>query len=282
MPGSGDTPNEPTSPSLLVAQLRALGVVIGDVLMVHASLKAIGPVHGGAGAIANALCAAVGVRGGLMAYASWDRSPYGETLNGRELPPEVKLAWPAFEPASAGVYPGFGMFNEVLRQMPGAARSPHPDASMIAVGPMADYLVREHKLGEAYGRGSPLERLVRLEGQVLLLGAPLSAITLLHHAEALADIPGKRQVTYQVPLLGPEGQTIWRTAEELDSNGILDIYAGPEGPDAVELIARDYVAEGRHREGPFGRTTARLFDSADLVRFGTAWLEARHAQREET
>lgn len=277
MPELGATPIAPTSSSLLVAQLRALGVEVGDVLMVHASLKAIGPVHGGAGAIANALRAAVGGRGGLMAYASWDRSPYEETLNGRELAPEAKQAWPPFDPASAGVYPGFGMFNEILRQMPGAARSPHPDASMVAVGPMADYLVRDHRLGEAYGQGSPLDRFVRLQGRVLLLGAPLSAITLLHYAEALADIPDKRRVTYQVPLCDLSGQTLWATADELDSNGILDVYASPDGHDAVELIARDYVAEARHREGPFGRTVARLFEGPDLVKFGTAWLEARHA-----
>ncbi len=53
--------------------------------MVHASLKAIGPVEGGAETVVAALRSAVGPTGTVMGYASWDRSPYEETLNGARL-----------------------------------------------------------------------------------------------------------------------------------------------------------------------------------------------------
>ncbi|CAI9416900.1 hypothetical protein ANOBCDAF_03839 [Pleomorphomonas sp. T1.2MG-36] len=72
----------------LAADLRRLGIRPGDLVMVHASLKAIGPVDGGARAIVDALRAAVGPEGTLMGYASWDRSPYEETLNGAVLDDE--------------------------------------------------------------------------------------------------------------------------------------------------------------------------------------------------
>ena len=62
--------------------LQKLGVQTGDLLMVHASLKAIGPVEGGAETVVAALRSAVGPTGTVMGYASWDRSPYEETLNG--------------------------------------------------------------------------------------------------------------------------------------------------------------------------------------------------------
>lgn len=264
------------SPALLVRQLADLGVEPGDVVMVHASLKAIGPVRGGAPEVARALQSAVGPEGGLLAYASWDRSSYDETLNGRRLSPNARADWPAFDPATANVYPGFGMLNTHLRVLPGALRSAHPDASMIAVGPMAASLVSEHRLGDPYGPTSPLHRFVALGGKVLMLGAPLDAVTVLHYAEAIAEIPGKRRVTYEAPLLGPDGAAVWTMADELDSNGVLDVYAAPEGPDAVELIARDYVAAGRPREGAFGAAVARLFEAGDLVAFGKQWLEARH------
>jgi len=42
-------------PEQLVSDLRGLGVVPGDVVMVHASLRAIGPVAGGAGGVIAAL-----------------------------------------------------------------------------------------------------------------------------------------------------------------------------------------------------------------------------------
>jgi len=47
----------------LAADLRALGVRPGQVLLVHASLRRIGPVRGGAAAAAAALRDAVGSRG---------------------------------------------------------------------------------------------------------------------------------------------------------------------------------------------------------------------------
>ena len=70
--------------------LQKLGVQTGDLLMVHASLKAIGPVEGGAETVVAALRSAVGPTGTVMGYASWDRSPYEETLNGARLDDEAR------------------------------------------------------------------------------------------------------------------------------------------------------------------------------------------------
>lgn len=263
------------SRSELAQALRDLGVRAGDILMVHASLRRLGPVRGGPAAVARALTDAVGPDGTVMAYVSWDRSPYAETLDSARLPPEIKASWPGFDPGRAGTYAGFGALNRFLVELPGARRSGHPDASMVAIGPAAEHLTARHPLESAYGPGSPLERLLDLGGKVLLLGAPPDALTVLHYAEAVAPIPNKRRVSYEAPLLGPEGQVIWRRVEDFDSNGILDIYAG-EGPDAVELIGREYLSRARHAEGSVGETSAQLIDARDLVLFGVAWLVARH------
>ena len=50
----------------LTADLRRLGVAGGDLLMVHASLRAVGPVDGGADAVVDSLEAAVGSDGTLF------------------------------------------------------------------------------------------------------------------------------------------------------------------------------------------------------------------------
>ncbi|HDK5188857.1 TPA: AAC(3) family N-acetyltransferase, partial [Staphylococcus aureus] len=105
-----------------------------------------------------------------------------------------------------GTYRGFGLLNQFLVQAPGARRSAHPDASMVAVGPLAETLTEPHELGHALGEGSPVERFVRLGGKALLLGAPLNSVTALHYAEAVADIPNKRWVTYEMPMLGRNGE----------------------------------------------------------------------------
>ena len=71
----------------LTRDLAHLGVVPGDVVMVHAACKRVGPVLGGPDAIIAALRDAVGPAGTLMAYLDWEAA--WESLvdaEGRTLP----------------------------------------------------------------------------------------------------------------------------------------------------------------------------------------------------
>ncbi|WP_051341168.1 aminoglycoside 3-N-acetyltransferase [Azospirillum halopraeferens] len=260
----------------LMRDLWGLGLRPGDVVMVHASLRAVGSVEGGPDAVVGALLDAIAPQGTLLAYVSWDRSPYEETLNSRTLTVQERDAWPAFDPATAGTYPGFGALNAFIVRHPDARRSDHPDASMAAIGPLAEGLVAGHAPGNAFGPGSPLDRFVAVGGRVLLLGAPLDAVTVLHYAEAVAAVPGKRRVTYAMPVLDADGRKVWVRAEDYDSNGILDQYAVPGQPDAVETVMRAYVAERPHRSGRVGDAPCRLFEAPDLVRFAVDRLERWH------
>lgn len=223
--------------------------------------------------LVQAILDSIGPGGTVLAFVSWDRSPYEETLNGRMLPDHERQVWPAFDPTSAGTYRGFGVLNQFLCAVSGAVRSGHPDASMLAIGARAKEIIGEHRLGAAYGRRSPLERFVQAAGKVLLLGAPLDSVTVLHHAEAIADIPNKRRVSYEMPLLDDHGRTVWQRAEDFDSNGILDGFAVDGEMDAVETIARLYVSEGRAVTGQVGLAHCHLFDAQDLVAYGRRWLE---------
>lgn len=259
----------------LLEQLAALGVNPGDTVMTHVSLRALGPLENGPASLVKAILERIGTAGNLMAFVSWSDSPYEETLGHASVPAAIRDSWPAFDPAQAPSYPGFGAINEFIRTWPGCRRSAHPDASMAAIGPDAEWLVSPHQMGSAYGPGSPIERFLQIGGKVLSIGAGPDAVTVLHYAEAVARIPGKRRVTYSMPLLRA-GRREWITASDWDSNGILDDYADPEQPDAVERIARDYLALGRHTEGPVGSAPSRLIDASDIVRFGISWLEQRH------
>ena len=107
--------------------LQKLGVQTGDLLMVHASLKAIGPVEGGAETVVAALRSAVGPTGTV----GWDTRrgtdhPTRRLLNGARLDDEARRTWLPFDPATAGTYRGFGLLNQFLVQAParGAARTP--------------------------------------------------------------------------------------------------------------------------------------------------------------
>ncbi|NML44411.1 aminoglycoside 3-N-acetyltransferase [Ramlibacter sp. G-1-2-2] len=257
----------------LNAQLRALGVRAGDRLMVHASLRAVGPVAGGPPGLLAALLEALGPEGTLLAYASWQHSSYDATLDGRELTREERDAWPVFEPATAPPYDGFGKFNRFVCAHPGAQRSAHPDASIVAIGRRAADLAAHHSLLDGYGPASPLGRFAVGGGRILMLGAPPGAVTVLHVAEAIARVPGKRRVRYQVPVR-VDGQRCWREAEEFDTNALLDQFVA-SGFDAIAGIATDYVAQGSGLRGRVGDASCWLLDAQDLVAFGVRWLESR-------
>jgi len=199
------------SRSQLEAGLRALGLREGSVVLVHARMSALGWVVGGSGAVVSALLEALGPDGTLMAYASWQEHVY----HASEWPEEHRAAYvaepPVFDPATAEAARDHGRIPERVRTWPGAERSVHPEASMVAVGRLARTLTAHHPQQDAYGPDSPLGRLVAAGGDVLMLGAPLETLTILHHAEAIASPPGKRTVTFEIPVRTADGDDVRRT-----------------------------------------------------------------------
>ncbi|WP_406569399.1 AAC(3) family N-acetyltransferase, partial [Burkholderia cenocepacia] len=92
----------------------------------------------------------------------------------------------------------------------------NPEASMVALGIQAKQLTQDHPLDYGYGAGSPLAKLVEHKGKVLMLGAPLDTITLLHYAENRARMAHKNIVRYQCPILR-DGQKVWVDVEDYDT-----------------------------------------------------------------
>lgn len=88
---------------------------------------------------------------------------------------------------------------------------------MVAIGPLAEVLTARHPYDDTYGAGTPYAWLVELCGRVVLLGAPLDTVTLVHHVEAVAQVPGKRRVSYGAPVL-VDGQRCWRTFSDIDTD----------------------------------------------------------------
>src|SRR5690606_24668116 len=176
----------------LAADLSHLGLLPGDIVMVHAALSKIGRVLGGPDSIIGALCDVVGPDGTIAAYCDWDAS-YEELLdeNGR-VPDEWRKHIPPYDPLTSRAVRDNGTFPEFLRTTPGAERSANSGASVAAVGARAKWLIADHPIDYGYGPGSPIAKLVEAKGKVLMLGAPVDTMTLLHYAEHLANVPGKR------------------------------------------------------------------------------------------
>jgi len=252
----------------LTADLRRLGDTAGDLLMVHASLRAIGSVEGGAQGVLDALAAAVGPAGTLlMILGARDDWSWVNGRPERERPDLLRDAEP-FNCLETPTDPDVGALAEVFRTRPGTTVSDHPEGRFGAAGPLAGDLVKKVPWDDYYGPGSPLERLVRADGQILRLGADLDTVTMLHYAEYLAPVEAKRRVRRHRVVAGRDGPEL-RVVECLDdSNGIVD----HPGDDYFAVILRQYLATGRASTGPVGRATSELIDATDLVEFAVAWM----------
>jgi aminoglycoside 3-N-acetyltransferase len=79
-----------------------------------------------------------------------------------------------------------GLLCEVFRRVPEMKRSIHLSSSVCAIGPAADFLVKDHHLTLfAWGPQSPFCRLAELDARMLGLGAGFRFMTPLHAVECL-------------------------------------------------------------------------------------------------
>lgn len=264
----------PVTRDRLVGDLRALGLTEGDTVMFHTRMSALGYVVGGPPTLVGALREAVGERGTLMVTCGWnDALPYDFSDWPRPWQDAVRSEPFVYDPVLSEADHDNGRLPEALRRWPGALRSRHPDVSVAALGAAAAELTADHPWGDPHGPGSPLARLVARGGRVLMLGAPLETLTLLHHAEALSEVPGKRFVEYEQPVL-EDGRRVWRRFRDIDSSkGAFDYSSvTPPGQDSFETIVRDMLATGAGRRGRVGAADSLLFEAGEVVEFGLAWL----------
>lgn len=255
----------------LGGQLVALGLAGGDAVMVHAGLRKVGPMVNGADSLIGAIGDVIGVDGTLLSYVAWEEVFEDALDSDGKLPLAVKPHIPPFDPLRSRACRDHGVFAECVRTTPGARRSGNPGASVAAIGARAGWFTEAHPLHFGYGTGSPFAKLVEARGRVLMVGAPPDTISILHHAEHLANIPGKRLRRIEVPML-VDGVVDWRTITEFDTvdpvvEGLAEDYFG--------TVVGQFMARGGGSAGMLGDADAVLLPAAELVAFAVAWLERR-------
>lgn len=238
-------------------------------VMVHAAMSRVGRLLHGPDALVAGLLDAVGTEGTIVAYTDWDGA-YEDLLDAEG---RVPAAWreriPGFNPRTSRAIRDNGILPEFIRTTPGAHRSGNPGASVAAIGARAQWLTADHPLDYGYGGRSPFAKLVEAGAKVLMVGAPLDTMTLLHHAEHLADIPGKRRKRCEVPL-ETDGRTTWRWVEEFDTS---DPVVAGLADDYFADIVRDYLAQGLGRQGLVGEAPTVLVEAPGICAFAIDWLE---------
>ena len=88
-------------------------------------------------------------------------------------------------------------------------------------------------------------------------------MTFLHHAEHLVDVPGKRIVRFQVPVLR-DGCRTWLWMEEFDTSEPCH----PAWPtDLFGRVVDAYIEEAGPLDGRIGNAGCALLDAAPLLTF---------------
>ena len=259
----------------LAADLVSLGLRSGTVAFVHCRMSALGRVIGGAETVVRALLDAVGPEGTLVAYVGWQDGPPDDldvlAPGDRQL---VLAEQPTYDPAVGRARRDHGRVAEALRTWPGALHSGHPEAGVAAVGRDAGAVALPHPHDDAYGPGTPYARVVERRGQVIVLGAPLDTVTLVHHAEAIARVEGKRRVAWRCPVL-IDGRREWRVLHDIDtSSGALPYSGITGGDDYVEYFARAALERGAGSSGPIGAGTGHVLDAPALTAATVELIEA--------
>lgn len=245
----------------LVADLSRLGLGWGNVVCVHASLRALGPLCGGPVAVVQALLEVVGRHGTVLVPT---HTPDNSEPSRWTRPPVPPAWWPQIRAEMPGFHPRMtpsrhmGAVAELVRTWPGAKRSEHPQVSFAAIGDRAEEMTARHRLAPAFGDGSPMGRLAAAGGRVLLLGVGYDVASVFHVAEQRT---GRAETVEHGAATQTEGDRRWQVWRDLDH----------DGGDFAELGAA-YELTGAVSVGPVGAATARLFPAADAVSFAERWL----------
>ena len=268
--------------SQLARNLRELGLRSGGVAIVHCRMSALGTIVGGAETVVRALLDVVGPDGTLVAYTGWEDAPPDDLDALPDAARELVLAeHPAYDPAVGRARRDHGRVAEVIRAWPEAVHSGHPEAGVAAVGHNAPLVALPHPYDDAYGDGTPYARVVELDGQVVLLGAPLDTVTLVHHAEAVAQVGGKRRVAWRCPVL-VDGGRAWRTMHDIDTrDGALPYGQLTGGEDYVAYFARRALDAGAGRSGLRGAGSGHVLEARALVAGTVALIEETFSLRRD-
>ena len=218
---------------MLIAELRALGVRPGGILLVHTALSRVGC---GPGELIEALLAVLGDAGTLVmpSMADDDDVPFDRTRM----------------PCRA-----VGLVADTFWRTPGVLRSDNPHA-FAALGPQAAYITQPHPIDIPHGVDSPPGRVYHLDGSVLLLGVGHDCNTTLHVAEAIAGVRYRQ----------PKHATVME-------NGKPRRYEYGETDHCCENFALldDWLGR-KQTVGTVGKAQARLAHSRDIVAAAMAHL----------
>lgn len=159
----------------LLRQLEDMKIDRNGTLLIHSSMKSIGPVEGGADTVLDVFSEYM--KDGLLVLPTHTWS-------------YINAENPKFyvdkSPSCVGI------LTELFRKRPGVVRSLHPTHSVAALGKDAkEFVAGDEKWDTPCARNSVWGKLLDRKAQIMLLGVDLRRNTFMHGVEEWVDIPGR-------------------------------------------------------------------------------------------
>lgn len=172
-----------------------LGLKKGGIVLVHSSLKSLGPVPGGAETVINGLLSALGPDGTLLIPA----------LSYMYVNEENPVFDVRSTPSNIGAIPEF------FRKMEGVLRSFNPTHSVCGIGKHAREILGQHTADDTpCGEHSPFRLLDKYEGQLLFIGCGLKPNTSMHAVEEVIGPDYLFGKTIQYEMIDSSGQKSYK------------------------------------------------------------------------
>ncbi len=177
----------------LKADIRSLGICPGDTVLIHTSMRAIGPVEGGADTVIDAFCQVLEEGLLLVPTHTW------AVVNRKNPVYDVRKT-----------VPNIGALPRVAAFRPDGIRSLHPTHSMWGHGKKAEEYLAGEELAQSPGpKTGAWGRLADVGGKILLIGVGNDRNTFLHAVEEIGEIPDRlAPEPYEVTIYDREGGEI--------------------------------------------------------------------------
>lgn len=235
--------------------LNRLGITVGDIVLVHSSLKSMGHVDGGAETVIKAFLEVLTPEGTLV-MPTLVQNNFETAYN----------TWHMDKPSDTGY------ITEVFRKYPGSIRSDQATHPVSANGKLAKEITDGHtSFGDRYGifgdtpfsASSPWQKLFDLNAKVVMVGVDLTYNTLKHLIEYI--LVEERLNSISDPIkLEEEKAKLWHYSRFHVEGQIWPFFNGPKHQEAIDkagLLNKTTCGNATfytYRAGDTGRLLYRL------------------------
>lgn len=228
---------------MLKEQLSAMGLAPGDTVLVHSSMKAIGPVEGGPETVLDAFMEYFSE--GLLLFPTHTWAQMGK---------EHRLFDPRSEESCVG------LLTNLFWKRPGVVRSLHPTHSLAAYGRGAcEYIQGEELCNTPCTPGGCYDRLRTVGGKILLLGVGHERNTFIHSVEEVLNVPNRLTAQPEVFYVklpdGEKRRVFMRRHYNADQPHISEDFV---------KIDRAFLEKGAAKRIQFGNAFGTLCDAEGI------------------